>query len=266
VCGAAPRAQVPDQGDGWKFSVTPYLWLPNINGTLAFTPPSGGAGPDVGVGPADWLQHLNAVAMIAGDARKGRWSVLTDVIYLDFANQRSRVKSVDFGIGPAGRIPVSADTNLNTRSSLSGGVWMLATGYQLQGDPDASYEVYGGVRHFGVKASVDWQLASTVTLPGSQRTFASSGTASQKNDLWDGIVGVRGRVRLGTGKWFVPYALDMGTGSSNFTWQAYAALGYAYGWGDLLLSYRHLSYDMDSGKLLQDMRFSGPALAVTFRF
>jgi len=38
------------------------------------------------------------------------------------------------------------------------------------------------------------------------------------------------------------------------------------GWGDLILAYRHLSYDMGSDELLQNTDFSGPALGVVFRF
>ena len=46
--GAA--AQTP--GDEWKFSITPYLWLPNIDGTLKYSVPPGAAGsPEVEVGP-----------------------------------------------------------------------------------------------------------------------------------------------------------------------------------------------------------------------
>ncbi len=34
----------------------------------------------------------------------------------------------------------------------------------------------------------------------------------------------------------------------------------------LTLTYRHLYYDQKDEKLIQDMRFSGPSLGVTFRF
>ncbi len=264
--GMAAQAQATAPADRWTFAVTPYLWLPNINGTLAFAPPSGGGGPEVGVGPHDWLQSLNAVLMVAGEARKGPWVFLTDLIYLDFSNESSRVKGIDFGIGPGGRVPVAADANLQTRSDLSGGVWTLAAGYRTLDTASHWMDVMGGVRHLDIKGSVDWQLASTITLPGSTRTFAASGSASQRADLWDAIVGVRGRVRLGSGAWFVPYALDVGGGSSSLTWQAVAGIGYSYSWGDLQLSYRHLAYDMPEGKLLQNVRFGGPAFAATFRF
>ncbi len=41
---------------------------------------------------------------------------------------------------------------------------------------------------------------------------------------------------------------------------------YALNWGDIKLAYRHLYYDTDGEALLEDMRFSGPALGAKFRF
>ena len=58
--------------------------------------------------------------------------------------------------------------------------------------------------------------------------------------LHDAIAGVRGRVRLGDGAWFAPYAIDVGLGSSKLTVQGLAGVGYAFRWGDLLLVWRHL--------------------------
>ena len=31
--------------EGWSFSLTPYLWLPNINGTLKYAAPPGAITP-----------------------------------------------------------------------------------------------------------------------------------------------------------------------------------------------------------------------------
>ena len=43
-------------------------------------------------------------------------------------------------------------------------------------------------------------------------------------------------------------------------------IAYSFSWIDVSLAYRHLYFDQGSDKLIQDMRFSGPALGVTFRF
>ena len=84
-------------------------------------------------------------------------------------------------------------------------------------------------------------------------------------DVWDGIIGLRGRTKLNE-NWFIPYYADIGAGDSDLTWQAMAGIGYQAGWGDMSLVYRHLEWDQDEDKLLQNVSFSGPALAVKFCF
>ena len=240
--------------------MTPYLWLPNVNGTLKYAP-SGNGAPEVGVGPNDYLQNLSAVLMLAGEARNGKWSIVTDAIYLSFGSEESSVRAVNFG----GSI-VSSSANVDTKSSLQGLAWMLASGYTAVQTPTATLDVLGGLRYLGIEARTDWQLTGTVTGPGGGQTFPASGSISKRTDLWDAIIGVRGRVRLGDGKWFVPYHLDLGTGSSSITWQGLLGIAYAFEWGDATLGYRHLYYDQGGDKFVQNFRFSGPSLGASFRF
>ncbi len=67
--GQGAAAQ-PDNSK-WQFSITPYLWAPNIEGTLNFDLPSGSnASPNVDVGPVDYLEHLDFALMLSGEVRK----------------------------------------------------------------------------------------------------------------------------------------------------------------------------------------------------
>ena len=96
---------------------------------------------------------------------------------------------------------------------------------------------------------------------------ARAGSIERSTDLLDAIIGVRGRFPLGTGgRWFVPYHLDIGTGSSDFTWQGLLGIGYAYKWGEVLLSYRYLQYEEGDDKFLQDLKLGGLGVGVNFRF
>ena len=245
----------------WRFTLTPYLWLPNINGTLKYAiPPGGGGRPEVETGPNDYLENLSFALMLAGEARKGKWSLFTDLIYLDFDSEGSTVKAVNFG-GDR----VSTTLNASTRSSLTGVAWTFGAGYAAVQDPKHRLDLLGGLRYFGLKASSDWQLSAAVGGPNGQ-TFAQSGSISQREDLWDVIVGVRGRVKLGEGSWFLPYYADLGTGSSALTAQALLGVGYAFKWGEIAATYRYIYYDLKDDGLLQDVRFAGPALGATFRF
>ena len=254
---AGAGAQQPaSAAAGWQFALTPYLWLPNVNSTLRFdVPPGAGGNPQAQVGPEDYLKNLDMALMLSGEARKGAWAVITDVIYLDFSSESAEVKTVS---GPLGNVQVPV--NSNSRSGLKGLVWNLAASYTVSRSDTAAFEVLGGFRYLGLEARLDWQLAGALSL------FPQSGSFSQKKDLWDAIIGVRGKAKLGGGSWFVPYYLDAGTGSSQLTWQGMAGIGYAWKWGDLLLAYRHLSYEQKGDKLIQDLQFSGPALGATFHF
>ena len=252
--------QAPD--NGWMFSITPYLWLPNINGSLKYDIETGEEGsPEVETGPNDYLENLEAALMLSGEVRKGRWSAFTDFIYLDFSDEDSSVEGVDF---EGDR--VSAGVNGSTSSSLTGSAWTLGVGYAISPDRPVNLDAFGGVRYFGLEASTDWQLEVDVTGPGGVQTFPRTGSVSQREDLWDGIIGVRGRVWFGDSNWSIPYYLDMGTGSSSLTWQGMIGLAYTYRWFGATLAYRHLSYDQKGDKLVQDLRFTGPGLGLTFRF
>jgi len=127
-------------------------------------------------------------------------------------------------------------------------------------------DVFAGVRLFSIDVSTSWNLTAEITTPNGQELLAAQGSIGSDTDLWDGIVGVRGHIGLGDGKWSVPYHFDVGAGSSDLTWNAVAGLSRTFGWGDLVLVYRHLQYDEDSNGLLQDFSFSGPAFGAIFRF
>jgi hypothetical protein len=259
---AHAQAQSDAPANQWTFSITPYLWLPNVNGTLKYSvPPGAGGSPAVETGPNNYLENLQAIIMISGEARRDKWSVFTDLIYLDFSDEKSSVKSVDFG----GNL-VSSSANVATTSSLRGMAWTLGAGYAVQTGQAIMLDVFGGLRYFGLEASTDWQLEGVITGPGGGQTFPRTGGISERADLWDGIVGVRGRILLGSSDWSIPYYLDVGAGSSNWTWQGLLGIAYSFKWGGVTLAYRNLYYDQNNDKLIQNLRFTGPALGVTIRF
>ena len=249
----------PAPADKWTFAVRPYLWVPGISGTLKYDiPPSGGGGASVDLS-SYILQNLNFALMLSAEARKGEWSILTDVVYLDVESDNSKVKSGSF-TGPGGRIEISAGADLGTKVKLTGFEWELAGAYTVARGGNSSMDVLAGFRYLGIELKTDWLLTDNVS------TFARSGSTSDRVDLWDGIIGIRGYVGLGQSKWAIPYYLDVGTGNSAITSQAMAGIEYRYSWGELQLLYRYLYYDLKGDKLLQNVSLSGPAFGVNFRF
>ena len=261
------HANAQATADKWTFSVMPYLWLPSMEGTLRYgPPPASGASPNVSIDADTLLGALDMAFMLQAEARKGRWLIATDVIYLDLSSDSSSVRSIDFnpGSGPVNIANTALDTG--TQTNLKGTVWTLVGGYAAVQDPRATLDVIGGFRYFDLKATTNWQLSATVTGPGGAQTFATTGSVTKSEDLWDAIVGVKGRVKLGQGNWFMPYYLDAGAGDSTLTWQGVLGIGHAFKWGDVLLAYRYLSYEQSGNKLIEDLSFGGLGLGVNFRF
>lgn len=264
VIFAAPvQAQTPSDAptDQWKFSITPYLWLPNINGTLKYSLPPSTGSPEVEVGPNDYLEALQAIMLISGEVRKDRWSVFADIIYLGFAKENSKVKEIDFG----GSL-VSSSVNLSTSSWLRGTNVTLGAGYAVKTGKAAPVDVFGGLRYFDLSAGTDWQLTATINGPSPGQTFPLSGGISTSMTLLDGIVGVKGRFQLGSSDWSIPYYVDIGTGTASLTYQTMVGVAYSFIWGEVTLAYRDLYFDQKDDKFIQDLRFSGPALGATIRF
>ena len=268
---SAPNMALAQTADGgWKFSVMPYLWLPSVDGQLNYGPPAqGGGSPSVSIDADKVLGALEMAAMIAGSARKDRWVIATDFIYLNMGTDKGKVSSVDLNPGP-GRVNVSTSSiSGDVDVDLKGMIWTLAGGYSVVQTPKVNVDVIAGFRYLGLEATTNWQLGATVTgtHSGQTATFSRSGSVSQRDDIWAALIGTQGRFVLGNSPWFANYYLDVGAGSSVFTWQGTAGMGYAFKWGDVVLDYRYLYYSQDGDKkLIDNLSFGGLGLGLNFRF
>ena len=256
--GAASAAGV-DMYDGeWHYSLTPYAWFPNISQTLQFnTPLGGGKTVEVEVKPDNYLSNLDFALMGTFEARKGDWALAMDLVYNDFSDQDGKIKTVR---GPGGNLALPLDRSLNV--DIRALIWEGIGSYTVARSPAGTLDVFGGVRYLGLKTTTD------LSFSGPDGVLGRSGGNSDKINVWDGIVGVRGEVRISdNSNWFVPYYLDLGAGNySNWTWQGWAGIGYRFDWGDVVLAYRNLYYSTGGDKIVEDLRMAGPALGATFRW
>lgn len=250
LVGSAVRA---DPEEAWQFSLTPYLWVPYIDADLGFeTGGSDGATVDM----SNLLKHLSGAFFLNATASKGKWGLFTDLVYCDFSKADSSVTNVTVP-GRGSEVPLNAGTT----TDLTGYMFSLAGSYALARAPGLSFDLLGGVRYTHIGATLNWSFTTPVEdLP------ARVGSAGRGVDLWDGVVGVSGRMALRGSPWFVPLYLDAGTGSSTFTWQGLLGVGYAFRWGDVLLAYRYLSFQQGGEAGVRQLSFSGPGLGATFRF
>lgn len=257
LAGVPPAvAQVtPFDGD-WHYSVTPYLWLPNVNANLSHGFPRLQTNQlQTEIGPNRYLENLEFGLLMTGEVRKGRWSAFTDIIYLDLGGQKTKARDIT---GPRGR--ELFELGIQTKTNLSSTLWTLAGAYTVVQRPEFNLDVVLGFRYLGLDTDLTWEFVRDSALPGLDHIRA--GKSSQSKENWDAIAGVKGQVVIGDTPWFLPFYLDLGTGDSDWTWQGLLGIAYRFDWGNVSLSIRSLSYDFTRDDT--DLRFTGPALGVSF--
>ena len=236
------RAEEPGVDDGWQFAASIYLWGAGIDGKTQ-------SDTEVSVDFDDLLDNLEMAFMGAFGARKGKWSLLADVIYLDV--EAAKTSNVTIPIGPG--IVVSTHADLG----LKGWVLQFAGGYNLLTKGGSNLDLVAGARY------LDLQMDLALSSQAIQTRFR---TLSTSNSVWDGIVGVKGNIGLSK-RWYLPYYLDIGTGESDYTWQAIGGVGFrAAKWVDVALVYRHLAWNFESDQVIEDISISGPIIGAIFRF
>jgi len=255
---------------GWVFNIAPYVWLPTAHISLQYNlPPAlGGRLPThVSAGPGDYLRDLDFALAFAADARNGRFSLLTDFMYTRFSATSSQVniRSVDFFGQPS--LPISRSLETSTGTTIGTSIWTLAGGYTVLQGNWGNLDLLAGLRLLAVNSTTNFILNFTVTGPrGNGATFGGVGGISGSQDIWDGIGGIRGRIRLGDTRLFIPYYFDIGTGGSQLTWQIASGLGYHMKWLDLSATYRYLSWQQGGNAVVKHMSLGGPMLMATFTF
>lgn len=248
-------AQAQGAVDAWKWEATVYGWFPAIGGSTSF-PPNGNR-PGIDVSTQQVIDSLKMAFMGSLEARNGKYGLWTDLVYADFGG--SKYNTHDFTLGQR---PVSFDANLVL--DVKSWIWTLAGTYNLITTPDYTSDFLAGARLMDMQQTLNWTFNGS---SGEESSAGRSGVGSVKISNWDAVVGVKGRAYFGgERKWFLPYYVDIGAGESKLTWQAQAGLGYQFGWGSVVATYRYLDYQFKSGSRIESVHLNGPTLGVAFQW
>lgn len=249
------QAQIPE--DRWTFQAIVYGYLPDVGGSTNFPERSGAS--SVNVNADQLLSNLNFTFMGTLEARKGRWGLFTDFIYLDVSGDQNGTRNFTIG-GHA--IPASLSANLDL--GIKGTLWTVAAEYAAINDASTTLYVLGGARLLDVKESLSYSLTADIgPFVGPGR----SGQSDVSQSYWDAVVGVKGRYAFGERReWFVPFYADVGTGQSDLTYQLFGGIGYQFSWGSVLAGWRYIDYNFKSSSDIQSLNFNGPLIGVGFNW
>lgn len=246
---APAPAITQEETSTWKHEVMIYGWLGIPEAELTYTIPESdpaAGGEEVTTNVAD---SIDMVFMGTYRGQKDKFSVIIDAIYLGMSNDND----TDLFTSRRG-LP---DTNIKSEASID--AWMAAAygGYNVVNSQLVRVDLIAGLRYAYLSAEEKITSSNDLNLRGI--------TLSGSVDLWDAVVGIDGSVYINK-QWYLPYHFDIGAGDSDLTWRASAGMGYRFDWGSVILSYRHLAYDVSDSRLIENIDFSGPLLGASFQF
>ena len=221
---------VADEEKSWEFTSVSYQWLAGFGGETA-------SGEDFDIDFDDVFDALNFAFMTRLEARYGKWSIGSDVVYVDLEE--------DVG-------------GLVDKVELQNWVVTPTIGYTVLEAEQGRLDLYAGARYLYMKSTS--KVYDGPVPPRKKLRFTDS------SDFWDGIVGIRGQINLSE-KWYLPCALDVGAGDSDFTWQVFGGVGYRFRKCDLIVGYRYLEWDFgEANDALDVLNIGGPVVGLKFRF
>ena len=235
---AASPTMAAEEGSsgGWDYGMQIYLWGAGIGGETS-------QGDDIDISFSDLVSNLDFGFMTTLAASKEKWTLLADIVYLDVeGDQKSTAYILER--------PVKTKLTIGLES------WIVnaAASYAVLETGATRLETLAGARYLWMENTFKLKIGDPI-----KRKFSAS------DDFLDGVIGIRGNTGLNE-KWYLTYYLDVGTGQSDFTWQAVGAVNYRFSKVDALLGYRHIEWDFDDKGALADMNSSGPYAGVKFRF
>ena len=234
----APASAQEQAAEGWRFSVSPYLWGAGLSGATGTLPPLPPA--DIDLSFSDILDDLRFGGMIAGSARKGRFGVAADIQYVETRSDGDLQ-------------PFYARTRLTSKTFLA----TVIGEYEAVRTDSAELFLGAGLRVWSV--DTDLKLSGG---PARDRGIAS-------DDTWvDPVLSLRGAADLSE-DWFVAgWASVGGFGvGSDVMADLFGSVGYRITPAtSVSVGYRWMAVDRDEDGFLYDVDQQGPMVGMTFRF
>jgi hypothetical protein len=237
---ASASAQEAPEGDAWQFEVTPYFWAAGMNGWSRV----GARAPTARI-DTDFSKiwdDLDFGAMGSFEARKGRWGILFDAMYVKIG-QRAQ--------------PLARDASGSIDATLQQTILQAAGAYRIYDSEKTPIDILAGVRYNYLDGELDFPRS---------RLLPNGASRGGNVDWTDGFIGVRASYAL-TDRWRLIGYADAGTGGGDYSWQLIAGTNYDFSKSVVgKFGYRIIAMKYESNDFLYNMKTAGLYLGVGIRF
>jgi len=233
----AHAANKNETSDEWEFLLAPlFLWGMSIEGTSTIGPVTAPLNLNF---KDDILENMDSVFTIHFEARKGKWTILTEYQTVDLKPTAT---------GP-GNIPLDI--------SFENDMFELAGTYQISQSNTTRWELLAGVRNTAQKLS--GSVSGGPALP-----------IAVDEDWWDVILGGRVFVDLSK-RWTFAGRADYGFGDSDSVVNLALLFDYRFNnWGSVFVGGRYMDYDFETGSGINRYAYKaeqrGPLLGLAFHW
>ncbi len=222
-----------DSSSSWEFDVAPNFWLASLKGNIGYLDQS----LPVEAEFKDLLDQLSFGLMLHAEARKDRFALMTDLVFLELTETGS--------VSPA---------NIFAEAEITQVIWEFGGAYSLlKFEDDLILDAIGGIRVFSLDPSV--RVGGLITT-------------NEALDFVDPYLGLR--FKTTSGRWINSARLDIaGFGiGSEISWKLNLLVGYKF--SDLLSLYLgYQGYDVDyegDNNVTYDMYTGGIITGLNFHF
>lgn len=228
AAAAEPDSAAAGASDaGWRYSVSPYVWVATIAGDFGADGAQGSTESDYSF----WaLENLKGYWAVHFDARAARWGWFADALHVEYGDEFAR-------------------PNLTTSLGVAGEIYEAGGLYGLSDGP--GFAVLAGFRRVDLKVSVG-------LTPGPDGAVRRSFT--------DPYVGVEWSHPLAA-HWYVEARGDYGSGSARSQVQALAKFAYRFSDHlEAFGGYRYLKVDFEDARELLNLTAAGPGFGFSWSF
>ncbi|MDV5170422.1 hypothetical protein [Photobacterium rosenbergii] len=232
----------------WQYEFTPYLLAAGMEGTTGVR----GFTTDLDASFSDIISDLDMGFMGLFTARKGRWVLGLEGVYIDLNNESSAPVQ-----GSAGFLTGNGKLDVSSTMYIAQGT----VGYQLVDDGKTTLEGFGALRYTRMEVDMDIVIAFDPPAP-----FGGDASAGDTENWADVVIGMHALHALSDKVKLTGY-LDIGGGGSDLTYQLMAGVNWEFSKGyTAKLGYRHLYWDYEDDGFVWDMAAKGPYLGLGIRF
>ena len=213
--------------DGWRYSVSPYIWVATITGNFGADGAQGSTESDYSF----WaLENLKGYWSVHFDARASRWGWFADALHVEYGDEFTR-------------------PNLTTSLGVAGEIYETGGLYGLR--DDFGFAVLAGFRRVDLRVSVG-------LTPGPD--------GSARKSFTDPYVGVEWSHPLAE-HWYVEARGDYGNGAARSQVQALAKFAYRFSDHlEAFGGYRYLKVDFEDATQLMNLTAAGPGFGFSWRW